>query len=91
MLITLVVLAVVGAIIWWVNKDGNKSLVSIAIKKVADVNKDGTIDGKDAVVVLTKVADVNKDGKADIQDAVVVGKKITKKVQAVITKKKKKS
>ena len=89
---------VICAIIWWVNKSTNESSVSIAIKKVADVNKDGKIDAKDAVAALTKVADVNNDGKVDLQDAIVVGKKaveegkkVVKKVKTVTTKKKKNS
>jgi|APGre2960657505_1045072.scaffolds.fasta_scaffold17576_4 hypothetical protein len=96
MSITLVVLAVVvGAIIWWVNKSTADSKVGTAVKKVADINRDGRINVKDAVALVVKVADANADGKVNLADAVVVGKKavevgktIGTKVRAVTKKKK---
>ena len=98
LILILCVVLVICVIYRWVARGADESSVSSAIKKVADVNKDGKINVADAVAVLTKVADVNKDGKIDLQDAIVVetqvveeGKKIAKKIKAATTKKKKNS
>jgi beta-lactam-binding protein with PASTA domain len=71
MLWLLLALVVVGAFIWWVNRD----------EKI-DANDDGNVDVAEAkaavekaVAEAKKLADVNKDGKVDVADVKEAGKK----------------
>lgn len=68
----LLALIVVGAFIWYVNRD----------EKV-DSNDDGKVDLTEAkaavekaVVEAKNLADVNKDGKVDVADVKEAGKKV---------------
>lgn len=68
----LLALVVVGAFIWYVNRDSK-----------IDANDDGKVDLADAKVAVEKavveaknLADVNKDGVVNVSDAVAAGKKV---------------
>ena len=71
MLWLLLGLVVVGAFIWYVNRDSK-----------IDSNDDGKVDVSEAKVAVEKavaevkaVADVNKDGKVNVADVKAAGKK----------------
>lgn len=81
MLWLLLALVVVGAFIWWVNRDTG-----------LDVNSDGKIDHKDAVSALDNAVnkvkstvDLNKDGKVDAADAVAAVEGVKAKGRAAKT------
>lgn len=99
-------IVVVGVIGWYIWKEGKHEEAGHpleTITKKMDVNHDGKVDVKDAVVVVTEVketvlttADVNKDGKVDIEDAKIVvestkkaGRKVKAKVEETVEKVKK--
>ncbi len=74
-------------------KQADPMPVMPTLTSVLDVNKDGRVDIRDAVAVVTEakaaavsVADVNKDGRVDAQDAKVVVEE-TKKVVKKASKK----
>jgi hypothetical protein len=85
MLWLLLALVVVGAFIWWVNRDSK-----------IDSNDDGKVDVLEAKVAVEKavaevksLADVNKDGKVNVADVKAAGKKVkagAKKAAAKVKK-----
>jgi len=72
MLWLLLGLVVVGAFVWYVNRDSK-----------VDSNDDGKIDAAEAkaaldtaILAAAKVLDANKDGKVDVADVKAAGKKV---------------
>lgn len=86
MLLTFIVLVViVGAGIWWINRENSKPLPKSVLKVSHKIEE-----------TVTKAADINGDGKVDLKDAVAavkaveeVGKKVVKKAKKVTSTKKK--
>ena len=88
MLLTFIVLVIiVGAGVWWINRENSKPLPKSVLKVSHKIEE-----------TVTKAADINGDGKVDLKDAVAavkaveeVGKKVVKKAKkATGTKKKNK-